>query len=276
MRAEGAAVCPGEVLHRRFTPARHTFGYPVSFVWLDPDRPDELCRHHPLWSARWPAPVRFRRRDYGAASSGALSEEVRDELEPAVGRRPDGEIRMLTQLRRWGWLFNPITVYLAWDADPDAPIGAVLEVTNTPWKERHRYAVPLRIDDLAGDRRLVGRVAKSLHVSPFLDEEFDYSIAVRPTVDDGIVVEIDAVRPGADSPIVATQLSIDRLPASRTSLWHVLATNPVSTLRVSFGIHIQALRLWWTGVPFVSHPSKRAGVREDRTERVTARERPTV
>ena len=25
---------------------------------------------------------------------------------------------MLTQVRRWGWLFNPITVYVAWDREP--------------------------------------------------------------------------------------------------------------------------------------------------------------
>ena len=103
-----------------------------------PDDPAALCPHHPLWSATRMSPARFRRRDYGDARTGSLGERVRDELAPLLGRRPAGEVRMLTQVRRWGWLFNPITVYLVWDADPQLPVGAVLEVTNTPWKERHR------------------------------------------------------------------------------------------------------------------------------------------
>lgn len=277
MRAGGAAVCPGEVLHCRLTPTRHEFRYPVSYVWLDPDQPGELCGHHPLWSERWPAPARFRRRDYGLRSAGSLGESVRTELEDVVGRRPAGMIRMLTQVRRWGWLFNPITVYLAWDADPDVPVGAVLEVTNTPWKERHRYAVALASDDDPdGGRTLRGRVAKSLHVSPFLDEEFDYAIRVRHGADGALAVGIDVVASGADGPTVATELRVQRLPAGRGALRRSLVTNVASTHRVSLGIHVQALRLWLRRVPFVSHPSKRAGIREDRSRRVAAHQGPNA
>ena len=137
------AVCAGHVAHRRLLPEVHEFRYPVSYVWLDPDAPGDLCRHHPLWSATHPSPARFRSLDYGDGSTVSLGDQVRDELCHALGRRPAGQVRMLTQLRRWGWLFNPITLYVAWDSDDVTPAGAVLEVTNTPWKERHRYAVAL-------------------------------------------------------------------------------------------------------------------------------------
>ena len=111
----------------------------------------------------------------------SLGDQVRDQLSLVTGHRPDGQVRMLTQVRRWGWLFNPITLYVAWNAGTDLPVGAVLEVTNTPWKERHRYAVELvapahRVD---GDAtRLGGRVRKAMHVSPFLDERYDYVIGL--------------------------------------------------------------------------------------------------
>ncbi len=229
-------------------------------MWLDPDHPEELCGHHPLWSDSRPAPARFRRSDYGIESTGDLSEGVRSELTPVVGRRPAGEIRMLTQIRRWGWLFNPITVYVVWDADPDTPVGAVLEVTNTPWKERRRYPIQLESIERDDRRELVGRVSKSLHVSPFLDEDHHYSVRLCSMDDDSLSLAIDVVPTGDDAPILETQLRVTRVPATRATLRRALVADMVPTHRVSFGIHAQALRLWLKRVPFVPHPSKRSSL----------------
>jgi DUF1365 family protein len=259
-----AAVCPGTVYHRRGAPSVHEFTYPVSYVWLDPDRPDQLCDAHPWWSAAHPAPARFRRRDYGVRATGSLTDAALDELTPVLGGRPAGPVRMLTQTRRWGWLFNPITVYVVWDdgASEDAsedvatsttdPVGLVLEVTNTPWKERVRYPVRL---GRHGDW-LVGATDKRLHVSPFLDEAHRYDIRLRSD-DGGLELSIDVVPHGAESPVVRTSLDVERRPADRAALSSALAHPAASTLRVSLGIHVQALRLWLKRVPVVAHPRKR-------------------
>ncbi len=260
MRPGAAAVCRGEVRHRRRTPAVHAFGYRVSYVWLDPDVPEELCDPHPLWSCRRPAPARFRRTDYGTDPSERLGDRARTELAPLAGHRPTGEVRMLTQIRRWGWLFNPITVYVVWDDDPETPLGAVLEVTNTPWKERHRYPVLLTPVERDGNRELVGSVAKSLHVSPFLDEDHRYEIRLLADGDDALAFVIDVIPTGADEPILETQLRVGRAPVNRATLGRALVADVAPTHRVSFGIHLQAFRLWWKRVLFVPHPSKRSQI----------------
>jgi uncharacterized protein len=247
-----AAVCEGTVFHRRATPAEHAFSYPVSYVWLDPDAPDELCRHHPLWSASHAAPARFRSSDYGDGSTRSLATQTRDDVSAVLGRRVDGPVRMLTQVRRWGWLFNPITVFVVWDVDDTGPVAAVLEVTNTPWKERRRYAMALQPTDGA----FTARVAKSMHVSPFLDESFEYVIRLSD-VEGHFDLGIDVVRPGSDQPVVATALRVVRRPADRAALTRSLATRFAPTQRVSFGIHAQAARLWAKRVPIVAHPRKR-------------------
>ncbi|MEO6653044.1 MAG: DUF1365 family protein [Ilumatobacteraceae bacterium] len=255
MRAGEAAVCGGSVLHRRFAPARHEFRYPVSYVWLDPDDPNALCAAHPLWSTVWPAPARFRRRDYGVEPVGSISDGVRDEVESLIGRRPFGDVRMLTQVRRWGWLFNPITVYVVWDADPDVPIAAVLEVTNTPWKERHRAPILWSAPD--ADGWFTSSVDKQLHVSPFLDEDCRYDLRLR-AVGDGIEFELDVIRELDPRPILHTSLVLRRALATRQVLGRSLWTSFAPTHRVSLGIHLQAARLWLKRVPFVAHPSKRS------------------
>jgi uncharacterized protein len=260
VRAGPPAVCVGDVHHRRSTPVVHEFTDAVRYVWVDPDRPDQLTRHHWAWSSKRPAPMRFRTRDYGRlGSAGAptsLADQARDDLAPALGHRPDGEVRMLSQIRHLGWLFNPITVFVVWDADPDVPVGAVLEVTNTPWKERHRYPIALE----PCDGTYVARFAKELHVSPFLDEDFDYLLAIDDR-DDRIVVCLDVVAGGGDDepiePTVSTRLDVARAPADRGALAAALRAVPLSTQRVSAGIHTQALALWRKRVPFVAHPDKR-------------------
>lgn len=254
MKAGGAAVCAGAVVHRRRHPTVHEFTAPLSQVWIDPDDPDALCGRHPLWSATRPAPARFRRADYGATTSGSLADGVRDALSPVLGSGPVGAVRMLTQVRRWGWLFNPITVYVAWDSDPELPVGAVLEVTNTPWKERHRYPVALAPPNAAG--WMTATTDKVLHVSPFLDEAFRYDLRLRGS-HERIEFDLDIVPHDGDEPTILTAMSVDRRPATRESLGAELRTNPFPTHRVSLGIHAQAVRLWRKRVPFVPHPSKR-------------------
>lgn len=248
----GPAVCDGTVFHRRTMPARHEFRSRVSYVWLDPDDPAALTAEHPLWSNERVAPARFRRRDYGASASGSLADAARDELAPLLDGRPTGPVRMLTQVRRWGWLFNPITVYVVWDAGGGDPVGAVLEVTNTPWKERHRYPIALVRDG----EWLRADTAKALHVSPFLDESHRYDVRLRGR-GTRVHVRIDVVPDGSDRPILATGLSVDRAPADRRTLTTALFRRFASTHRVSLGIHWQALRLGTKRVPFVAHPSKR-------------------
>ena len=251
------AICRGYVFHIREVPRRHEFRYRVSYVWLDPDAPDELCRKHPLWSSHRCAPARFRKRDYGDGSVVSLASRVRDELTTVLGNRPEGEVRMLTQVRRWGWMFNPITVYLVWDDDPYAPIGLVLEVTNTPWKERVHYPVGLtRTAGKDGLGLFAARVSKVLHVSPFLDEQHDYVIALRDD-DQTIDLSIDVVPHAADEPILRTRLCTGRQPATRAALQRALFTELAPTHRVSLGIRVQALLLWIRRVPVVTHPAKR-------------------
>lgn len=302
MRPGPPAVCPGTVMHHRLAAADHRFTYPVTHVWIDPDNPDELFGAHPLWSSHRPAPVRFRRRDYLDGTDTPLGHAVRQALTPAVGHRPAGPLRMLTQPRTWGWLFNPITIYLAWDSPPDdtppdgpgpggaadGPVAALLEVTNTPWKERHLY--PVALTPTEGGERYEATFDKTLHVSPFLDEDHRYHLTVaaapgrarpgRHSAERRLTVTLDVLAPDGTGPpvrriqgaggvestdnslegrvVLTTRLVIDQYPVERALLTQALRHNPLPTHRVSFGIHHQAWQLWRRGVPFVPHPRRRA------------------
>lgn len=265
MKAGPAALCEGEVWHRRNRPASNEFTYHISHVWIDPDRPNELTDRHRLWSSTHMAPGRFRRSDYGLEPTGSLVGQVRSELTTVLGYRPTGPVRMLGQARRWGWMFNPITLFLAWHTDPDVPVGAVAEVTNTPWKERTHYPVPLAN---VGSRQWRSDFDKTLHVSPFLDEDFGYRLLITDREPD-LEVRLDVVRPDCDEPIVETAMRVTRSEPTSAALTRTLTRGALSTRIVSLGIHLQAARLAAKGVPFVPHPRKR---NSDRTHRKLVKE----
>lgn len=276
-----AMVCPGTVFHRRNRPRLHQFTYPVSYLWLDPDRPDDVCHAHWAWSSTSAlAPVRFRTADYGLDPDRGvitpervdlvglpLGRQVRAILHRSIGLDLDGPVRMITQPRRWGWLFNPITVYLVWADVPDDPIGAVLEVTNTPWKERHHYAVALE-GDVSSPRTFTAKFDKVLHVSPFLDEDYHYEMGLtvhhwpaggRPTSCSGetrLELSLDVVDDSGT--VVETLLRLNPQPVTSRTLGHSLLHHGLPTHRTSFGIHHQALKLAAKRVPFIAHPRSRS------------------
>ena len=93
-----------------------------------------------VWSSRRPNLVWFRRADYMGPADRPLDEVVRDRVEEELGRRPRGAVRMLTQLRTFGYVFNPVTFYYCFDEDERLD-AVVAEITNTPWNERHAYVL---------------------------------------------------------------------------------------------------------------------------------------
>ena len=264
MRAGEAALCNGQVRHRRNRPTVNEFTYGTSHVWIDPNNPEALTALSPLWATTRPGPVQIRRSDYGAEPTGDLNEQLRDVIEPVLGHRPAGEVRMLSQARRWGWLFNPITVFVLWDKDPDVPVAAVAEVTNTPWKERRQYALPLVPAPSAGHPGASAfhvEFDKELHVSPFLEMDYHYRLTLESR-DEELSVRIDVCDAVHELPMVETALVVQRSKPTAASLNRSAFADALRTRQVSSGIHTQALKIARKGVSFVSHPKKQAPTTE--------------
>jgi uncharacterized protein len=248
-----SAIYEGEVSHVRFGPGpRHSFSQRVAMPLLDLAEVDTVMGMHPAWSSRRRSPVRFRREDFLGDSATPLATAVRDLVNDRTGRRPDGPVAMLANLRTWGWLFNPISLYFC--TDSVTPVGSagvishlVTEVENTPWHDRHAYVV-----GPPGGHRF----NKSLHVSPFLPADVDYRLCyTAPGAQ--LTVTLEVVQ--ADRRLFAAALSLRRRPVSRASLGHLLWSHPAMTHRITAGIYAQAARLRLKGAPFFAHPGDRSG-----------------
>jgi uncharacterized protein len=237
----------GWVRHRRRGAVTHAFRYPLFMCYLDLTELDAVFQGRWLWSARRAALARFHRADHLGDPSVPLDTAVRDLVGRETGRRPEGPIRLLTHLRYFGYVFNPVSFYYCFHSDGHRVETIVADVSNTPWGERHQYVLPSRAG--AGVHRFARR--KGFHVSPFMPMDVDYDWRFS-TPGPSMAVHMISRRDG--EPIFDATLSLSRRPITTGSLARVLVRYPAKTTSVVAGIYWQALRLWLKGAPFHPHP----------------------
>jgi len=246
-----SAIYEGTLRHDRLVPRPHSFRRRLFWMYLDLDELPDVFRGRWLWSDRRPNLAWFRRADYLGPPERPLKEAVLERVERELGRRPRGPVRVLTHLRTFGYVFNPVTFYYCFD-ERERLDAVVAEITNTPWNERHAYV-------LAAGGRSPGAItradfAKDFHVSPFfgLDQVYRWSFRVP---DERLDVRMANEEHGRT--VFTARLDLVRRPLTAGSLARALVRHPLLTLRVHAAIYVQAGLLWLKRTPFFPHPSKR-------------------
>ncbi len=267
-----SAIYHGTVRHRRMLPVDHRFNYHMFMMYLDLDELPQVFQGSRLFSATRRAAARFCREDHlGGKDAGTagipLDQAVRDLVEQSTGLRPQGPIRLLTHLRYFGYVFNPVSFYYCYNADDTRLETIVAEVNNTPWGERECYV--LGKDDEIVDAEVVDsevgqgngdhsdvrryRPVKRMHVSPFMPMDVSYDWRFRPP-GESLIVHMENSREGRK--LFDATLVLQRQEITPASLARVLIAFPLMTMKIIVAIHWQALRLWLKNVPVVDHPTK--------------------
>ncbi|HEU5134774.1 MAG TPA: DUF1365 domain-containing protein [Steroidobacteraceae bacterium] len=251
-----SALYCGWIRHRRFGPARNHFRYRIFMSYLDLAELPRLFEGRWFWSARSPALAWFRRKDFLGPAHLPLDTAVRDLVEERTGARPAGRIRLLTHLRYFGYSFNPVSFYYVFDATDSRVETIVAEITNTPWKQRHAYVLPVAGAREARDAAWRFSFEKRFHVSPFMPMDMRYEWSFGAPAQ-GLHVHMENWRAG--EPHFDATLSLRRQEMTAGSLARALIQFPLITVRISALIYWQALKLLCKRVPFHAHPDKREG-----------------
>jgi len=248
--ARHSAVYEGWVRHRRHAPHAHSFRYRICMLYLDLAEIDGVFAGRRFWSVGRRNLAEFRRSDYLGDPAVPLADAVRERVRAETGHAPAGPIRLLTHLRYFGHCFNPVSFYYCFGADGATLECIVAEITNTPWKERHSYVLPVDAARAHG-HALAWSFRKAFHVSPFLPLQRDY--AWRFTAPAAALhVHMDVLREATRE--VDATLVLERRELGTASLARVLWRFPAMTVKVVAAIHWQALRLWLRRNPVYDHP----------------------
>lgn len=252
-----SCIYRGWVRHRRHEPSEHRFHYSLFMMYLDLAELPQLFQQRWFWSTTRMAPARFKRSDYHRAQAApadqTLDEAVRTTVEQQTGKRPQGAIRLLTHLRYFGYIFNPVSFYYCFDAQGQLE-SVLAEITNTPWKQRHAYVLPVS-SSIARPGRLHFRFDKSFHVSPFwqMQMQYDWHLS-EPGEQLHIHMANLSQGPDGERRAFDATLRLRRQAITGGSLALALARHPVMTAEVTAGIYWQALRLWLRRTPFFANP----------------------
>jgi hypothetical protein len=221
------------------------FRYGVDYILIDPE-------------AATPGPLLFSRNRFNLISvhdgdhGGPLTQERgaqwarRVLADHGLGDRKV-HLRLLTQPRFLGYVFNPVSFWLIHEGS--ALIAVIAEVS-TPFGDRHSYLCHTPGFGPIGRDTRIG-APKSLHVSPF--QEVKGSYAFTFDIQDSRI-DIRILHSNGAEGVVAT-LTGPRAPMTNLGILAASLRRPLGAVRTIALIYWQALRLKLKGATYRARPT---------------------
>ena len=241
------AIYKGTISHTRFVPKKHTFNYKVNMLYIDLDKISESFAKNWFWSANKFNLASFKRSDFFGDTKKSIKNSINELLFETLQYKHVGKIFLLTNIRYFGYCFNPVSFYYCEDSKGKL-IAIVSHITNTPWDEKYAYVNDCR--DIPSSSKHF-EFDKAFHVSPFMPMNMKYKW-IFSTPKDFLFVSMDNIK--KDTLCFNATLKLTKKAWTPQALNRILFLSLPFSIKTIFLIYWNALVLAIKRVKFYSHP----------------------
>lgn len=238
-------IYKGHVHHARLRPKRHDLRYRVFSMLIDLDELQSIAKKCWLLGINRTGLFSFWEKDHGNGDERGLKQWALHLLDQAGLGAENVSVRVLCYPRIFGYVFNPLSVYYCYD-DSAALIATLHEVNNT-FGEKHTYVLARSTASRKGSYQQTA--SKNLAVSPFTEMDATYQFKMNVP---GENIHVHIGLHDDDGMVLSASFVGSQYPMTDGELFHTFLQYPLMTLKVTVGIHFEALKLWFKGVPLVA------------------------
>jgi len=210
--------------------------------YLDLDELDHVFKKIFLVSRDRANVYSFRDDDHMQYETGTLRDNVSRFVKSKGVDQEIHRIMLLTNLRTFGYLFNPVSFYYCFDRN-DNPVCVVPEIGNT-FGELKPYIIKR---DALENKTFKSQQKKYFYISPFIDLDvpLDFQLMVP---DDHLKIQIDDF--DEQGKFLYATLTGRKLELNNKNLLMDTLKFPFVTLRVIGMIHFHAMILYFKRLPY--------------------------
>jgi uncharacterized protein len=233
----------GDVVHRRVRPVKHQLRYKVFNLFVDVDELPALAKRLKFFSYNRFNLFSVLDGKFGSGDGTPIRDHVWSLARAAECGAQVKRIFMFCFPAVLGRVFNPLTTYYCYDAEGCVCL-MIYEVSNT-FGERHTYVIP------AGTNGRQSH-AKKFYVSPFNAVEGRYLFSAETPAEAlvlGVALHIDG------APVMQAWFKGTQAALNDAALIRSFFSLPLQPVKVICGIHWEAFKLWWKGLPVVTRPA---------------------
>ncbi len=249
-------IYTGKVYHQRFSPRPHRFIYKLFMLALDVEQMDKRQGAMGVFGFSPFKPLYFNINDYLKLDNNdknnalrsepnTLTSRIKHKVLQLNGNNDIYRITMLVQVRCFGIYFSPANFYFCYNENDECH-QMLVEVSNTPWHERHYYLVDITKKDIC---------EKEFQVSPFMDLNMRYHWQVQvPEKNKKLLIEIENHKTHGDkNKVFSAGLAMQAKPLTSKNIFKTWCSLPVMTMKIVASIYWQALTLFVKRIPFIGY-----------------------
>ena len=229
------------VRHQRYFPKKYAFNYKFFWCLLDLDEIDDLTQRTWCFSRNKFNLFSFYDRDHLHLGQKSIKENVLSYLKGQGVTESILSIRLMTNPRILGYVFNPVSFYFI---QSEIRSYLIIQIGNT-FSELKPYFVD---QTHLKDGQWIYKTIKEFYISPFiaLDNVMTFKISHK---DDRVTVIIDDVTKDGDLELTASYAGKieDWKTAKLLSNFFLL---PLISFRIITAIHYHALKLYMMKIPY--------------------------